>query len=83
MGEEDDPSEHAVEDGEDEVHAEVLLVLGDGAHGEGGEGEADAQEQRAQHVARRAALAVVGACMEKGKDTHEVWLIGEPAAFFC
>ena len=62
MCEEDDPSEHAVEHGEDEVHAEVLLVLGDGAHGEGGEGQADPEEEGAQHVAGGTALAVVGAC---------------------
>jgi hypothetical protein len=54
--EEDDSTEDAVEDGEDEEEAEVLLVLGQRPEHEGDEAEAEPDDQRALHVLGRRPL---------------------------
>ena len=57
---EDDASEEPVDEREDEVHVEVLLVLGHCPGDEGGKGQADAKEQSAEHPLGGVQLALIG-----------------------
>ena len=60
VGDEDDAPEYCVGDDEDEVEGEALVVVCHRADDEGAEGEAQAQEQGAQHVLGGLEALVVG-----------------------
>eukprot|EP00095_Tigriopus_kingsejongensis_P004205 maker-scaffold208_size258758-snap-gene-1.31 protein:Tk04205 transcript:maker-scaffold208_size258758-snap-gene-1.31-mRNA-1 annotation:"fatty acid binding protein" len=53
MSEENDSSQDPVDDGEDEVYAHVLLILGHGSSYERGESQSESEEKGAQHICPR------------------------------
>ncbi|CAM6055227.1 unnamed protein product [Sphagnum tenellum] len=62
MSQEDDDPQTPCQDGEDRVHADALLVEGDGSGGEAAEGQDQADEERVQHVAGGGQARLVGVC---------------------